>query len=146
MADDGDFEEMEELDLDEDVDDIDVDSDEEVDLEDDGDVPVDEIVAADESVDIVSEDSEEEFDRDDDVEEPLDKILEQRTTSSGLLTDDVAGDDDETENELDLEDRILGADGISPKRPGEFTCMSCFLVKHPSQLADSKKMLCRDCA
>ena len=32
-----------------------------------------------------------------------------------------------------------------PKRPGEFVCQSCFLVKHPSQLADGKRMLCRDC-
>jgi hypothetical protein len=25
-------------------------------------------------------------------------------------------------------------------------CRNCFLVKHRSQLADKKKMLCRDCA
>ena len=28
---------------------------------------------------------------------------------------------------------------------GEFVCQSCFLVKHPSQLADDKAMLCADC-
>lgn len=35
---------------------------------------------------------------------------------------------------------------VAPKRPGEFTCAGCFLVKHPSQLADPKRMLCTDCA
>ncbi|MGH9093644.1 MAG: DUF4193 family protein [Acidimicrobiales bacterium] len=32
-----------------------------------------------------------------------------------------------------------------PKQPGEFVCQSCFLVKHPSQLADRDHMFCRDC-
>jgi hypothetical protein len=34
---------------------------------------------------------------------------------------------------------------VLPKQPGEFVCQSCFLVKHPSQLADPKAQLCRDC-
>ena len=34
---------------------------------------------------------------------------------------------------------------VKPKQDDEFTCMSCFLVHHRSQLADSKKMICRDC-
>jgi hypothetical protein len=33
-----------------------------------------------------------------------------------------------------------------PRRPGEFLCASCFLVLPRSQLADAKRMLCRDCA
>ena len=32
-----------------------------------------------------------------------------------------------------------------PVQANEFTCRSCFLVKHRSQLADEKKTLCRDC-
>ena len=28
-----------------------------------------------------------------------------------------------------------------PKQPDEFVCRSCFLVKHPSQLADAKRAL-----
>ena len=35
---------------------------------------------------------------------------------------------------------------VLPKQEDEFTCMSCFLVHHRSQLADSKKMICKDCA
>ncbi|MFY9586531.1 MAG: DUF4193 family protein [Actinomycetota bacterium] len=35
---------------------------------------------------------------------------------------------------------------VLPQQSNEFTCRNCFLVKHKSQLADKKKMLCRDCA
>ena len=35
---------------------------------------------------------------------------------------------------------------VIPPQPNEFTCRSCFLLKHRSQLVDKKKMLCRDCA
>jgi hypothetical protein len=35
---------------------------------------------------------------------------------------------------------------VMPRQDDEFTCMSCFLVHHRSQLADEKKLICRDCA
>ncbi len=35
---------------------------------------------------------------------------------------------------------------VVPIQATEFTCKRCFLVKHRSQLADKKRMLCRDCA
>ena len=35
---------------------------------------------------------------------------------------------------------------VKPKQEDEFTCMSCFLVHHRSQLADAKKLICKDCA
>lgn len=35
---------------------------------------------------------------------------------------------------------------VVPIQETEFTCRRCFLVKHRSQLANKKKMLCRDCA
>jgi hypothetical protein len=35
---------------------------------------------------------------------------------------------------------------VLPQQSNEFTCRNCFLVKHRSQLADRKKMICRDCA
>ncbi|MCW2814962.1 MAG: dUTPase, partial [Nocardioides sp.] len=34
---------------------------------------------------------------------------------------------------------------VMPKQEDEFTCMSCFLVHHRSQLSDEKKMICVDC-
>lgn len=35
---------------------------------------------------------------------------------------------------------------VPVKRPGEFTCSVCFLVKHPSQLAAGSADVCVDCA
>ena len=62
----------------------------------------------------------------------------------------AATDEDEDEEEEDEEppDPAESAEGtgrIMPRRPGEFVCQSCFLVKHPSQLEDPKRMFCRDC-
>ena len=45
----------------------------------------------------------------------------------------------------DLSHELLEVE-VKPKQADEFTCMNCFLVHHRSALADSKKMLCRDCA
>ena len=72
---------------------------------------------------------------DDDVEASLDEILKEK-----MVVEDEPEDDDVVEDP-DRNDpgRVL------PKQPDEFVCSSCFLVKHPSQLADKKKKLCRDC-
>lgn len=35
---------------------------------------------------------------------------------------------------------------VIPVMDGEFTCMSCFIVKNRSQLADAKEQYCIDCA
>ncbi|GAA4081922.1 DUF4193 domain-containing protein [Nocardioides kongjuensis] len=61
-------------------------------------------------------------------------------------------DEDETEAAESFE--LPGADlsheelavEVKPKQDDEFTCMSCFLVHHRSQLADPKNMICKDCA
>ena len=82
------------------------------------------------------EDDEEEPD-DEDVEASLDTILKER-----LVVEEVADDEDMPEPEDRTAD---GVERVLPKQPGEFVCRSCFLVKHPNQLADRKKMLCRDC-
>jgi len=83
-------------------------------------------------------DEEEEDEPDDeDVEASLDTILKER-----LVVEEVE-DDEETP---EVEDRSGdGVERVLPKQPGEFVCRSCFLVKHPNQLADRKAMLCRDC-
>jgi len=73
----------------------------------------------------------------DEIEATLDEILKERL----VVPDD---DDDEEEEAPDTDDR--GDSGkVLPKQPGEFVCQSCFLVKHPSQLADPAHMWCRDC-
>ena len=84
------------------------------------------------------EDEDEDLVDPDDVEADLDTILKDR-----LVTAEEEADDEEEEVEVD--DRGDPVDRIQPKRPGEFVCQSCFLVKHPSQLADAKRQLCADC-
>jgi uncharacterized protein DUF4193 len=144
-----------------DEDDLEVDLDEDAleDLEDDDplddDVDVvviddDEDEIADEVVEILTatpaavversgeaDDEEEEEEPDDeDVEASLDVILKERL---------VVEDEPEDDEAADQEDKTEGNERVLPKQPDEFVCRSCFLVKHPSQLADKKKMLCRDC-
>ncbi len=72
------------------------------------------------------------------MEASLDVILKERL----VVADDEPEDDEEG---TDVEDRAEMGERVLPKQPDEFVCRSCFLVKHPSQLADKKKMLCRDC-
>ena len=79
----------------------------------------------------------------DDVEEPLDVLLKERTAKATL-----EDEEEEIEDELEdgLDERGDGPTKIVPRRPGEFLCKSCFLVLPRNQLADEKRMLCRDCA
>jgi hypothetical protein len=68
--------------------------------------------------------------------------------------DTPSGKVDEDEAEAAESFELPGADlsheelavEVRPRQEDEFTCMSCFLVHHRSQLADEKKMICRDCA
>ncbi len=145
-------EELIEEDLDELADDDDLIADEALELPDEDD-DVDAVVEEEEAEDLTeletkpppkapsageeSDEEEEEEPDDEDVEASLDTILKER-----LVVEEV--EDDEETPELD--DRSGdGVERVLPKQPGEFVCRSCFLVKHPNQLADRKKMLCRDC-
>ena len=64
--------------------------------------------------------------------------------------DKNSGKVDEDEAEAAESFELPGADlsheelavEVKPKQEDEFTCMSCFLVHHRSQLADEKKMIC----
>jgi hypothetical protein len=68
--------------------------------------------------------------------------------------DKNSGKVDEDEAEAAESFELPGADlsheelavEVKPRQDDEFTCMSCFLVHHRSQLADEKKLICRDCA
>jgi hypothetical protein len=57
-------------------------------------------------------------------------------------------EEDESILALGREERIetLSVKVIPPDPNKEFTCRKCYLVKHRSQLADKKRMYCRDCA
>ena len=61
----------------------------------------------------------------------------------------ITDDDDEDESLLATgrdEARESLTTKVLPVQHNEFVCKSCYLVKHRSQLADEKKMICRDCA
>src|SRR5262245_22631539 len=140
-------EDLEDEDLD---DDVALDDDEsEDDAEDDAEGEATEVVVA-EPAKAAAESSDEEEDvvdldeelHPDDVEEPLDVLLQERTASATLEDEE----EDEEEEEPDVDERGDGQTRITPRRPGEFLCASCFLVLPRSQLADAKRMLCRDCA
>ncbi len=74
-------------------------------------------------------------------ETSLEELLARRTDDKVEEEDesvlDLARGDDKAET---LPIKVL------PQQSNEFTCRNCFLVKHRSQLADKKKMICRDCA
>jgi hypothetical protein len=57
-------------------------------------------------------------------------------------------EEDESILALGREERIetLSVKVIPPDPNKEFTCRKCYLVKHRSQLADKKRLYCRDCA
>jgi len=134
-----DLEEME--DEEDDDDDVDVDVDDDEDDDDDVNVDVDDETETAAPAKPAHEDEEEDEDEDDDdeVEASLDVILKERL----VVTDDEEEDDDD--DGADPDERGDSPLKVLPKQPGEFVCQSCFLVKHPSQLADRDRMLCRDC-
>ena len=103
----------------------------------------------------------------DDAEEPSQEDLEDATVppdpATGgdvesiqelLVKQEAADEAAEEEDEepviaLTKEERLTtepGESRVVPMQETEFMCKRCFLVKHRSQLADKKRMLCRDCA
>ena len=133
-------------------DDVPLDDDVEIDLEDGVDletpaVPVETPVPADKAVREPDEEDEDVLDLDeelhpDDVEAPLDALLQERTASATLEDEE----EEVEEEEAEVDERGEVPTKIVPRRPGEFLCSSCFLVLPRNQLADEKRMLCRDCA
>lgn len=85
---------------------------------------------------------------DDDVNE--DSIEELKARRNEKSTSAVDVDEFDQAESLELPGADLSNEELSvrvlPRQADEFTCMSCFLVHHRSQLADAKKMICRDCA
>jgi hypothetical protein len=77
----------------------------------------------------------------DDVEAPLDALLKERTAAATMEDEE----EEVEEEEVELDERGEGPTKIMPRRPGEFLCASCFLVLPRTQLADERRMLCRDC-
>ncbi len=78
------------------------------------------------------------------VESIQDLLAKQEATETAK---EPVEDDDVVPLDLARDDRAEPIDTkVVPMQETEFMCKRCFLVKHRSQLADKKKMLCRDCA
>jgi hypothetical protein len=75
------------------------------------------------------------------LEEILTKKPEERPASP------EEEEDEDSILSLGRDERIetLSVKVVPPDPNKEFTCRSCYLVKHRSQLADKKRMFCRDC-
>ena len=74
--------------------------------------------------------------------EPAEASLDEIATKA-----EEAGDEDEGMISTGREERVETlAVKVVPQQPTEFVCKNCYLVKHRSQLADKKRMFCRDCA
>jgi hypothetical protein len=84
---------------------------------------------------------------DDEVgEDSIEELKARRDAQAGAVDVDEA----ELAESLELPGTDLSGEELTvrvvPKQLDEFTCNSCFLVRHRSQLADEKKMICRECA
>jgi len=80
-----------------------------------------------------------------DVESLQDILAKQEATETPK--EPVEDEEEAAPVELVRDDRTEPIDTkIVPMQETEFMCKRCYLVKHRSQLADKKKMLCRDCA
>lgn len=71
-------------------------------------------------------------------------------TRRAEAADAQAEEPDPFEIELDLPDADSTGEELTvrvlPKQANEFTCTRCYLVHHHSQLADTDRLICRDCA
>lgn len=78
------------------------------------------------------------------VESIQDLLAKQETASEAA---EAATEEEDASAALNRDERLEPLDTrIVPMQSSEFMCKRCFLVKHRSQLADKKKLLCRDCA
>ncbi len=80
------------------------------------------------------------------VESSLDELLAKKAADPKLEDDE----DDVLDLDVDIPADDSSLDPLAvkavPQQANEFTCRSCFLVKHRSQLANEKKLICTDCA
>jgi len=74
----------------------------------------------------------------------LDEIYAKKPEERPVTEED---EDEESILALGRDERLetLSVKVVPPDPNKEFTCRKCYLVKHRSQLADKKRMYCRDC-
>lgn len=78
------------------------------------------------------------------VEASLDELIAKKTDRPSPVDEE---DDEEALVGLNRDDaRESLSTKVLPVQHNEFVCTRCYLVKHRSQLADRRRVLCRDCA
>lgn len=81
-----------------------------------------------------------------DVESIQDLLAKQETREEAVAVEE-AGEEDAALVSPAQDERLEPVESrVVPMQATEFMCKKCFLVKHRSQLADRRKMRCRDCA
>jgi hypothetical protein len=146
---------VEEEEFDEDAIDLedDVDLDEDLEEIEEVEEDLDEIVPEDDDTVVYDDEDEdgndEESDDGDDDEETAEALDELEAEELELLDEEVEDallvDEAAELRAIRREELTLNVDA-QIQRSDEFVCQSCFLVKRSSQLANKRKMLCRDCA
>ena len=144
-----DFEEDEDIILEEEDDDEDEDEDDEdLDLELDDDLGLDDIVVGgdddDDDIDLDDDDDDDDDDVEEDEEEASTGDDEAEESLAVLLARELGEDDALVRLDDEPRDGLVSV--TTPIGADEFTCTSCFLVKRRAQLADEKRMICLDCA
>ena len=87
-----------------------------------------------------------------DADEPEDSLEELKARRAEAQSGSVDVDEAELAEGLELPGADLSGEELTvkvlPKQSDEFTCASCFLVHHRSQLASEKggRLICRECA
>jgi hypothetical protein len=114
----------------------------------------DEDVAADENLDDLEPTEE---DLADAAAAPADPAVAEVESIHEVLEKQEARDDEDEADEEEpavvavaatkADDRLEPIETrVVPIQATEFVCKNCYLVKHRSQLADKRRMFCRDCA
>ena len=89
-----------------------------------------------------------------DFDAPKPSSIEAEDSLDDILTRKPEAATSAVEEEDPFEAEVPGGEEITdelsikplPIQANEFTCRRCFLVKHRSQLANAKRLECRDCA
>lgn len=120
--------------------------DEELDIDDD----IEETDVIDEIDEVDDDDADAGDDTEDDDEIEADEALEELEAEELELLAEEAADAllvDEATELREIRRAELGLNiGAQEARLDEFVCSLCFLVKRTSQLANKRKLICRDCA
>jgi hypothetical protein len=121
------------------------------DLEDEDADAYDDKEVEDEDFEEEDEEALDEEDEDEDEEEDEDEALDELEEEElEMLTEDEAAESLPVDELEELRQMRREAMALETEAEGvhedEFVCSSCFLVKRRTQLADPKRMVCRDCA